>query len=62
VCVAGFLGGTSCLYLNAISSRPKVGVYIPVTLKFWPGGVGTIRGREQLFFGGGGTVAYTYTL
>jgi len=29
-------GGTSCLYLHAIRSRPKVGVYIPVTLKFWP--------------------------
>jgi len=33
-----FWGGTSCLYLHAIRSRPKVGVYIPVTLKFWPGG------------------------
>jgi len=31
-------GGTTCLYLHAIRSRPKVGVYIPVTLKFWPGG------------------------
>jgi len=31
-------GGTSCLYLHAIRSRPKVGVYIPVTLKFLPGG------------------------
>jgi len=34
----GVSGGTSCLYLHAISSRPKVGVYIPVTLKFWPWG------------------------
>jgi len=31
-----FGGGTSCLYLHAIRSRPKVGVYIPVTLKFCP--------------------------
>jgi len=39
-CAWGFFlgGGTSCLYLHARRSRPKVGVYIPVKLKFWPGG------------------------
>jgi len=31
-------GGTSCLYLHAIRSRPTDRGYIPVTLKFWPGG------------------------
>jgi len=37
VCLGVFSGGRgSCLNLHFISSRPKVGVYIPVKLKFWP--------------------------
>jgi len=32
VCLAGVLGDQLHIYLHAISSQPKVGVYIPVTL------------------------------
>jgi len=48
-CAWGVWGGTNCLYLHAIRLRPKVGVYIPVTLKFWPGGGPAPPPRPRMF-------------
>jgi len=40
-----FLGGGLG---DTIRSRPKVGVYIPVTLKFWPGGTSPPPPRPRM--------------